>query len=184
MNIFNNLKIYDKDKAHQEYLQKNGISENEYLQRLEQERKDAHQKELHALCLTEEEFQRREKKVERNRLIKESIDKYGTIVALLGGIILFIFGIVSEDFRETIKPIIHTIGGIWLIFIFIIICTPVYLIVYSLVKQSKWNKFVKVLVTLILTLIVLTIIGVLLHTCCFGDGSDYYEHGKLRPEKF
>ena len=35
MTIFNNLKIYDKDKAHQEYLQKNGISEEEYLQRME-----------------------------------------------------------------------------------------------------------------------------------------------------
>jgi cation transport ATPase len=184
MNIFNNLKIYDKDKAHQEYLQKKGISEEEYLQRLEQNRKDAHQKELNAFGITEEEFQRREKKSERKRMIKESLDKYGTIAFLLCGMALFVFGIVSQDFREAVKPVILSAGGIWLLFILVMICTPVYLIVNNFIQQTKWNKYLKVTVSLILTLIVLAMFGLLFHTCNSGGGSDYYEPGKMRPDKF
>lgn len=184
MNIFNNLKIYDKDKAHQEYLQKYGISEEEYQHRLEQERKDAHQKELHTLSITEEEFQRREKQTERKRSRKEYFEKYGTIALLLCGIAFFIWGVVSKDFREVVKSIILTAGGIWLLFIFVMICTPVYLIVNNFVKQSKWNKYLKMIVSLMLTLIVLVLLGVLLHTCYSGGGSEYYEPGKLRPDRF
>ena len=189
MNIFNNLKTPEyyaakRKAAHLQYLQKRGITEEEYQFELEEKTKKEHQEYLDKLGITEEELQRREKKVVRKRAIKETLDKFGIIVVLLCGLALFITGIVSEDFREAVKPIILTAGSIWLLFIFIMICIPVYLIINSFVQKSQWNKYVKVIVSLILSLLVVAIIGVLLHTCYSGGSSDYYEPGKLRPERF
>lgn len=189
MNIFNNLKTPEyfaaqRKAAHQQYLQKRGITDAEYQLELEEKAKKEHQEYLDRLGITEEEFQRNEKKAERKRKIKESLDSFGAIVLLLGGIAVFIIGIVSEDFREALKPIILAAGGIWLLFIFVMICTPVYLIINSFIQQSKWNKYLKVIISLLITLFVIAIIGVLLHTCYSGGSSDYYEPGKLRPDKF
>ncbi|MCR5362705.1 MAG: coiled-coil domain-containing protein [Bacteroidales bacterium] len=187
MNIFKNIRTPEyfasqRKAAHEQYLQRRGITEEEY--QLELKEKKEHQEYLDRLGITEEELQRRVKKAERKRAIKESLDKYGTIVAFLGGIALFVFGIVSEDFRKAVSPIILAAGGIWLLFIFIMVCTPIYLFINSFVSQTKCSKFVKVIVSLILTLLILMIIGTLLHACCSGCASDYYEPGKLRPDKF
>ena len=189
MNIFNNLKkpeyfAAQRKDAHQQYLQKRGITEEEYLLELEEKAKKEHQEDLDRLGITEAEFQRREKNAEKKREIKKTLDKYGTILVLLGGIALFIIGIVSEDFREAVKPIILTAGGTWLLFIFVMICIPVSFIINSFIQQSKWNKYLKVIISLLITLLVIAIVGVLLHTCYSGGSSDYYEPGKLRPERF
>ena len=189
MNVFNNIRgpeyyAAQRKAAHQQYLQRRGITEEEYQLELEEKAKKEHQEYLDRLGITEEVFQRREKKAQRKRKIKDTLDGFGTFVLLLGGIALFVGGVFSKDIRNVLKPIVLTAGGIWLAFIIIMLCAPVYLIIYSLIERSKWNKFIKVIVSVILTLLVVVIIGLLLHTCFSGGGSDYYEPGKLRPNKF
>lgn len=66
MNIFNNLKTPEffaaqRKAAHQQYLQRRGVTEEEYLLELEEKAKKEHQEYLDRLSITEEEFQRREK---------------------------------------------------------------------------------------------------------------------------
>lgn len=189
MHIFNNLKgpeyyAAQRRSAHRQYLQKRGITEEEYQLELEEKARKEHQEYLDRLGITEEEFQRRINKEERKRKNKDSLYKYATISALLGGIILFILGAVSEDFRDALKPIVLAFGGVWLLFIFIMLCTPVFLIINSFFKHLKLKKYIRIILTIVLTIFVLVLIWLLLNTFYSGGGSDYYEPGKLRPDKF
>lgn len=189
MHIFNNIKSPEyfaaqRRVAHQQYLQKRGITEEEYQLELEEKARKEHQEELDQLGITEEEFQRRQNKAGKKRNIKDSLGKLAAISALLGGIIIFIIGAVSEDFRDVLRPIVLSFGSFWLLFIFIMLCTPIFLIINSFFKHLKWNKYIRIILTIVLTILVLVLIWLLLNTIYSRGGSEYFEPGKLRPDKF
>lgn len=189
MQIFNNVKGYNsisaqRKAAHQQYLQERGITEEEYQLELEEQARKKHQEYLDRVGITEEEFLRRKSKTERRLKLKESFSKYGTITALLVGFVIFVVYLVSEDFRNDVEPIILMLGSIWLLYIFIMLCVPVYLLANNFIEHLKWNRFTKLIVALIITLLVVVAIGGLLHTCYSGSGSDNYEPILLRPDHF
>jgi len=190
MHIFQNLKTpeqfqLEKDKA---IAKKRGISLEEYrvLKKKEhdEECQRIHMEELIMLGLTEEEFQKREKKRKQKEKILRYIKEVAFAISALLVLFLFYYGIPAFlSSSEIGKDIILIIGVIFVVgIVAFYLCTPVSLTLWAFLGKGKGNWYLKALVVLILTILV---VGLVLYTCgSMGGGSDMYEPGKLRPDKF
>lgn len=190
MHIFQNFKTpeqfqLEKDKA---IAKKRGVTLEEYRalkkKEHEEECQRIHLEELKRLGLTEEEFQNREKK-------RKHKDKYlgyvkGVLMAICVPLILFLLYYGIPEFLsslETGKDFILIVGIIFVVgLVAFYLGTPVFLTFWAFLGKGKGNRYLKAIVVLILTLLV---VGLVLYTCgSMGSGSDMYEPGKLRPDKF
>lgn len=105
-------------------------------------------------------------------------------IALLVGSVALLYGICSTiNSSEIGKDIILIIGVIFVVgIVAFYLCTPVFLMLWAFLGRGKGNRYLKALVVLILTILV---VGLVLYTYgSMGSGSDMYEPGKLRPDKF
>ena len=189
MHIFQNLKTpeqfqQEKDKA---IAKKRGVSLEEYrvLKKKEhdEECQRIHTEELIRLGLSEEEFQKREKK----RKQKEKYLGYvkDVLMAICVPLILFLLYYGIPEFLsslETGKDFILIVSIIFVVgLVAFYLGTPVFLTFWAFL--GKGNHYLKSIVVLILTLLV---VGLVLYTCgSMGNGgTEIYEPGKLRPDKF
>ena len=106
-------------------------------------------------------------------------------IILLVASIALLFGIGSAiDSSETGKNILFVVGILFVIgLVAFYLCTPVFLTAWEFFGGTKGNRYLRTIVVLILTLLV---VGVFLYTCgsLGSGGTDIYEPGKLRPDKF
>lgn len=142
MNIFRNLTVESPSDRHRKYLKERGI--------------------------TEEEFQKRE---ERKRKWEALQEKYGAplgcicaIILICGGFTLMYYLGNLINSSEILKTIILVAGGIWILGLFLFyVVSPTFLVIIAFIEKLKWNKFTKIVVSIILTLFVVFVIGLLLH---------------------
>ena len=191
MHIFQNLKTpeqfqQEKDKA---IAKKRGVTLEEYRalkkKEHEEECQRIHMEELKRLGLTESEFKNREKK----RLQREKYLGYvkGALIAIFAPLVLFLlyYGIPAFlSSSEIGKDFILVVGIIFVVcLVAFYLCTPVFLTFWAFLGKGKGNHYLKAIVVLILTLLV---VGLVLYTCgSMGNGgTEIYEPGKLRPDKF
>ena len=106
------------------------------------------------------------------------------VVLLVGTVALF-YGIGSTiNSSEIGKDVILIVGIIFVVSLVVFyLCTPVFLTIWAFLGRGKGNRYLKRGVVLVLTLLV---VGLLLYTCgsLGSDGTDIYEPGKVRPDKF
>lgn len=191
MHVFQNLKTpeqfqLEKDKA---IAKKRGVTLEEYRalkkKEHEEECQRIHMEELKRLGLTEAEFKNREKK----RQQKEKYLGYvkGALIAIFAPLVLFLlyYGIpaflTSSEIGKDVFLIVGIIFVVALVAFYL--CTPVFLTIWAFLGRGKGNRYLKAIVVLILTLLV---VGLVLYTCgsMGNDGTEMYEPGKLRPDKF
>lgn len=189
MHIFQNLKTpeqlqIEKDKA---IAKKRGVTLEEYRvlkkKEHEEECQRIHLEELKRLGLTEEEYQERENK----RIKKEKIHKHikDVILAISVPLVLFLlyYGIPAFlSSSEIGKDVLLIVGGIFVVgLVAFYLGTPIFLTVWAFFSEGRGNRYLKVVITLILTII---IFGFILYTCgsIGGGDTDIYEPGKLRPD--
>lgn len=105
-------------------------------------------------------------------------------IALLVGSVALIYGIGSAiNSSEIGKDVILIVGIIFVVaLVTFYLCTPVFLTIWAFLGRGKGNRYLKAIVVLILTLLV---VGLVLYTCgsMGNSGTDIYEPGKLRPDK-
>lgn len=189
MNIFNNIVTPEEFQRRRdlEGAKRRGLSLEEYkeVRRKEIEEKCRREQEeyLKRLGISEEEFIRREKKLERKRMWRERFQGFAMLSVVLLCITAFFALAFSKDLHELVKPAVLILGSIWLIGSFLFVCTPVYLIARGIVDNAKTNSIVK---TTIAVLISTIIIGGCVYMC--GQISNYhrgiYEPTiKMRPDK-
>lgn len=103
-------------------------------------------------------------------------------IALLFGSVALLYGIGSAiNSSEVGKDFILIVGIIFVAgLVAFYLGTPVFLTFWAFI--GKGNRYLKAIVVLILTLIV---VGLVLYTCgAMGSGgTELYEPGKLRPDK-
>ena len=105
-------------------------------------------------------------------------------IALLFGSVALLYGIGSAiNSSEVGKDFILIVGIIFVAgLVAFNLGTPVFLTFWAFLAKGKGNRYLKAIVVLILTLIV---VGLVLYTCgAMGSGgTELYEPGKLRPDK-
>lgn len=103
-------------------------------------------------------------------------------IVLLVGSVALLYGIGSAiNSSEIGKDVILIIAIIFVVaLVAFYLCTPVFLTFWAFL--GKGNHYLKSIVVLILTLLV---VGLVLYTCgSMGNGgTEIYEPGKLRPDK-
>ena len=106
-------------------------------------------------------------------------------IFLFVGSIALLYGIGSAvDSSEFGKDVLLIVGGIFVVgLVAFYLGTPTFLIVWAFLSEGKMNRYLKAIITLILTII---IVGFVLYTCGSIGGGDtnIYEPSKLRPERF
>lgn len=191
MHIFNNIKTPEQFRLEKEMAaaKKHGMSLEEYRvhkkKEIEDERQRLHMEELKRLGLTEEEYQKRESK----RIRKEKFNKYAknVLIAISVPLVLFLmyYGIPEYlSSSEVGKDVLLVIGIILVLgLIGFYLGVPVFHIIWNFISRGEGNRLLKIVVSLIIALL---IVGLLLYTCgSLGNGgSEIYEPGKLRPDKF
>lgn len=121
---------------------------------------------------------------------KEHDNWFGAFKGCLFAIVLFVgaiallYGIGDIiNSSEIGRDIILIVGIIFVVgLIFFYLGTPVFMTLWAFLCGSK-NRYLKIVLVLILTLL---IVGLLLYTCGSIDdgGTNIYESGKLRPDRF
>lgn len=105
--------------------------------------------------------------------------------ALLVGSVALLYSIGSAiNSSEIGKDVILIVGVIFVVgLVAFYLGTPVFLTFWAFLGRGKGNHYLKAIVVLILTLLV---VGLVLYTCgtMGNSGTDIYEPGKLRPDKF
>lgn len=191
MHIFQNLRTPETIKLEEDRtIAKNrGISLEEYraLKKKEYDEKyrRIHDEELKRLDISEEEYQKRNKKKE----LKEKKLGYvtGTFFTIFMASVLFLiyYGIPAFlSSSEIGKGILIVVGIIFVVgLIAFYLCTPVFLTIWAFLNRGKGNRYLKALVAILLMLFV---VGLVLYTCGSWDNgsTEIYEPGKLRPDKF
>lgn len=146
--------IFDK-------LRYNGLTKEEYEERqrrlaekIEQERLEAHQKELQELGITEEQYQEEQRKKEIKERRKEII---GNILRGIGATIALILVIAffCSDMGETVMMII---GGVMVLVFVVLAFALIYMLLSGLMEDWKMTKFWKTIITIILAIVVLALI--------------------------
>ena len=105
-------------------------------------------------------------------------------VVLFVGSIALLYGIGSAiNSSEIGKDVLLIVGGVFVLGLVFYLSTPIFLIVWAFLSEGRVNRYLKVIITLILTII---IVGFVLYTCgsIGGGDTDIYEPGKLRPDRF
>lgn len=127
---------------------------------------------------------RKEPEKEPNRWFDAFKGCLFAIVLFVGSIVL-LYGIGSViNSSEIGKDFILVVGVIFILGIVVFyLCTPVFLTIWASIGGRKGNRYLKGVVALLLTLIV---VGLILYIFGFmgNGGSELCEPGKLRPDKF
>ena len=191
MHIFNNVKTPEQFRLEEDsaIAKKRGLSLEEYRtlkkKEYEEECQRIHMEELKRLGITEEEYQKREKKkIQKENILRRVKD---ILFALSVPLILFLlyYGIPAFlSSSEIGKDFILIVGIIFVVgLVAFYLCTPVFLTLWAFFGRGKGNRYLKAIVVLILTLLV---VGLVLYTCgSMGNGgTEIHELGKLRPDKF
>lgn len=174
MNIFSSLSKYTKEGAHEEYLLRRGITEEEFLREREQKRQKEHQEELKRLGITEEEYLKRKKKSEFKAAFKKCMADVGTFLFVLG----FLALMFALPFAKEAEPILLVFGIIAMAVIFILLCMPVYFLIRESIDNSSISY--KTVIAVILTVIVMGIIIYILSD--FSTDVVPIELTKLHPD--
>ena len=105
-------------------------------------------------------------------------------IVLLVGSLALLYGICDAiNSSELGKDVILIVGVIFVVgLVAFYLGTPVFLTFWAFLGEGKGNHYLKSIVVLILTLLV---VGLVLYTCgSMGEGCvDIYEPAKLRPDK-
>ena len=168
MNIFNDLKRYD---PHQEYLRKEGITEEEYQRRKKQREAELHQKELETLGLTEEQYQKRKRQLEKSKKWLNYIGCFTFFFVAVGAFVLL--GLFIET--EIGKSIITTIGGIWIAGLALFILCMIFVAGFETAKTITDSTAGQILIAIIITVAVIALIML------FKDG---WVNDAHRPDRF
>lgn len=105
-------------------------------------------------------------------------------IILLAGSIALLCGIGSAiDSSETGKSILFVVGILFILgLVAFYLGTPAFLMFWAFLDKGKGNKYVKLIIGLIITILV---VGLILYISgSIGVGTEYIEPGKMRPDRF
>lgn len=170
---------------------KMGISLEEYREikrkEADENRRKAHEEYLKKKGITEEQFQKRKRRKEKweNSHWPTVLGCLMAILLVVGGFALF-YGIGSlVENSDFLKTGVLIIAGIWIFGLFIIyICSPIFLIIRGMIDNKKSKSLIKTIIAIILTAV---IIAGVVYTCgSYNKYSDerYEPHIKMRPDRF
>lgn len=151
MNVFNDLKRYD---PHQDYLRKEGITEEEYQRRKKQREAETHQKVLETLGLTEEQYQKRKRKLEKREKWLNYLGCFTFFFVAVGVFVLF--GLFIET--EIGNSIITTIGGVRIAGLALFILCIIFTAGFETAKTITDSTAGQILIAIIITVAVVALI--------------------------
>ncbi len=127
----------------------------------------------------------------RKEPVKEPDNWFDAIKGCLFAIVLFVgsiailYGVGSAiEYSEIGRYILIIVGILFVVgLVAFYLCTPVFLTFWAFLDKGRDNRYLKAIVVLFLTILV---VGLVLYTCgsMGSGGTDLYEPGKLRPDKF